>query len=194
MKHLSSCFLSTSVQKILRGAFLENPVNINSNIPSKPYWAKIWCILLKQQSQGPWISFTSSTELKSSFPFGFIRFSKCPIKCLICNWALNKIEPLQKLKWSFWLWIVILLGVQNNKYKSFSYIKYNYFFCLKNSLQCLFKYQFIMSTFSEQNSGSLEFKKCSHCSFIKKIHIEQIQQQGRLKKPHHFWIRPNCPL
>ena len=29
---------------------------------------KIWCILLEQQSQGPWIRFTSLSEVKSSFP------------------------------------------------------------------------------------------------------------------------------
>ena len=37
----------------------------NPNIPSSIYWAKIWCILLEEQSECPWISFTSSTELKS---------------------------------------------------------------------------------------------------------------------------------
>ena len=44
----------------------------NPNILSNPYWAKIWCILLEQRSQGQWISFTSSTELKSGFPFHFL--------------------------------------------------------------------------------------------------------------------------
>ena len=34
----------------------------------KPLSAKIWCILLEQQTQSPWISFASLTELKSSFP------------------------------------------------------------------------------------------------------------------------------
>ena len=50
--------------------FLGNPAHTNPNIPSNLYSAKIWCILLEQQSQCLWISFTSSTELKSSFPLG----------------------------------------------------------------------------------------------------------------------------
>ena len=41
----------------------------NLNIPSYLHWAIIWCILLKEQSQCRWISFASSTELKSSSPF-----------------------------------------------------------------------------------------------------------------------------
>ena len=47
---------------------VENPANINPNIPSNLYQAKIWCILLEEQSQCPWISFTGPTELKRSFP------------------------------------------------------------------------------------------------------------------------------
>ena len=31
-------------------------------------YPNIWCIFLEEQSHGPLISFTSSTELKSSFP------------------------------------------------------------------------------------------------------------------------------
>ena len=49
--------------------FLENPVYTNQKIPSNLYLAKIWCILLEQQSQSAWICFICSTELKSSFPF-----------------------------------------------------------------------------------------------------------------------------
>ena len=48
---------------------MENPENTNPNIPSNIYWAKIWCILLKKQSQWPWISLTGPTELKSSSPW-----------------------------------------------------------------------------------------------------------------------------
>ena len=48
---------------------LGNPAHTNPNIPSNLYWAKRWCILLEGQSQCTWISFTCSTELKSSSPF-----------------------------------------------------------------------------------------------------------------------------
>ena len=52
-----------------------NTANTNPNIPLILYWAKIRCILRKQQSQGPWISFTISTELKSSFSLVILAFS-----------------------------------------------------------------------------------------------------------------------
>ena len=54
-------------QQVIIGTFLENLPHTNQNIPSNLYWAKIWCILLEQQSQCTWINCTSSTELKSSF-------------------------------------------------------------------------------------------------------------------------------
>ena len=47
---------------------MENLAHTNQNIPSNLYWANIWCIFLKEQSQCPWISFTIPTELKSSSP------------------------------------------------------------------------------------------------------------------------------
>ena len=47
---------------------LKNTWHKNQNIPSDLYWAKICCIFLEQQCHCPWISLTSSTELKSSFP------------------------------------------------------------------------------------------------------------------------------
>ena len=48
---------SSTYLKVLFG----KPANTNSNIPSNLYRAKICSILLEQQGQGPWISFTSST-------------------------------------------------------------------------------------------------------------------------------------
>ena len=48
--------------------FLGNLAHTNPNIPSNLYWAKIWCILLVELSQGPWIIFSGPTELKSSSP------------------------------------------------------------------------------------------------------------------------------
>ena len=67
-------------KKVLKGTFWETPENTNSSISSNLYWAKIWCISLEQQSQGPWISLTSSIELKSSFPFDA---SDRQYKCII---------------------------------------------------------------------------------------------------------------
>ena len=63
---LNLVFLSTSVKNSFYRYFLENTVHTNL-IPSNTYWAKLWCILLAQWSEGPWFS-TYSTELKKSFP------------------------------------------------------------------------------------------------------------------------------
>ena len=62
-------------QKGTKRYILENTANTNTNIPSILYWAKIGCILHKQQSQGPWNSFTISTELKSSFSLVILALS-----------------------------------------------------------------------------------------------------------------------
>ena len=51
-------------QKCIKRYFFENPALTNPNL----YWVKIWCVLLEQWSQGPWSSFTSSTEVENSFP------------------------------------------------------------------------------------------------------------------------------
>ena len=56
------------LNRSLRVYFWGNLVHTNPNVPSKLFWAKIWCILLEEQSQCPWISFTIPTELKSSSP------------------------------------------------------------------------------------------------------------------------------
>ena len=42
---------------------------VNPPIPSNLNWIKTLLILLTEQSQGPTLKFTSSTELKNSFPF-----------------------------------------------------------------------------------------------------------------------------
>ena len=65
MKHLNICFLTTSVQK----KYLQVLFGKSSAYKSKYTLKPLRCILLKRLSQCPWISFTSSTELKSSFPF-----------------------------------------------------------------------------------------------------------------------------
>ena len=70
VKHLDPCFLTTLVNKSTSSLFWGNLVYRNINIPWNLYCGKIWCILLEGQSQFQWISFTSSTELKSSSPFG----------------------------------------------------------------------------------------------------------------------------
>ena len=57
---------SFCTKPVLRGTFLKNMAQANPNIPLNRYWTKIWCILLEQGIKYPWISFTSSTELKSS--------------------------------------------------------------------------------------------------------------------------------
>ena len=56
--------------------FLGNLAQTIPNIPSNLYWAKKWCILLEGRSQCTWISFTCSTELKSSSPFQNFRVNK----------------------------------------------------------------------------------------------------------------------
>ena len=60
---------STRIQKGTYRYFLENPEHTYQNIPSNLYWAKLWSILLEEQSHCPLISFTSQTELKSKSPF-----------------------------------------------------------------------------------------------------------------------------
>ena len=57
------------------------------------YWAKIWCILLEEQSQCPRISFTGPTELKCSFPFR---------KTL--HVQNKKITPVLKKLHHYWRW------------------------------------------------------------------------------------------
>ena len=49
--------------QIIKGFFLQNPEHTNQNQPSNLCSAKVWCILLEQQGQCAWISFTSLTEL-----------------------------------------------------------------------------------------------------------------------------------
>ena len=59
----------------------------NPNIPSNLYWAKRWCILLEEQSQCTWISFTCSTELKSSSPLHLVMLNlqdKARCELLFC--------------------------------------------------------------------------------------------------------------
>ena len=71
LKQLNQWFLTTSVKTSTYRYFWGNPGHPNLNIASNPYRAKIWCIFLQQQNEGPWISFTNTTELKSSFTFKF---------------------------------------------------------------------------------------------------------------------------
>ena len=54
--------------KIIKGLLLKNPEHTNRNQPSSLCSAKVWCILIEQQSQCAWTKFTSLTELNSSFP------------------------------------------------------------------------------------------------------------------------------
>ena len=45
-------------------SFLKNLALTNQNLPSNLYWAKIWCVLLEQQSHSVWRSFSCSTKLR----------------------------------------------------------------------------------------------------------------------------------
>ena len=69
------CFFGLKKYQREKSTFFGNLTYTNQNTPSNLFGAKIWCILLQQQSQGPnlklcKISSTISTELKSSSPFG----------------------------------------------------------------------------------------------------------------------------
>ena len=66
LKSRFSNYLCT--KQLLIGTFFY-PVHLNLNIALNHFKATLLCILLEQQSYGPWISLTSSTELKGSFLF-----------------------------------------------------------------------------------------------------------------------------
>ena len=75
-----------------------NLAHTNTNVPTNLYWAKIWWILLDEQSQWAWISFTCSTELKSSSPFKYILQVSVSHTRNVCK-SKNTLKPILVVFW-----------------------------------------------------------------------------------------------
>ena len=73
---------------------MENLAHTNLNVTSNLYWAKICYILLEEQSQCPWISFTGPTGSKVMAPIldqgNFANYSQFWIKSLVGTRAKEK--------------------------------------------------------------------------------------------------------